>query len=167
MPSHMLILGDREALAWVLANERMAFPGYRAREASRLRKGDELLLYTTRGCFRNPGRDRGRLIGTATAATAVERFDRPVQVAGREFAIGCELSLESLAPFRDGTELAPLISRLSSFPNKVAWPAQLRRPLLTLTAEDASLLRREIGNLAGPVVDGLAGYLAAGRPVGA
>jgi hypothetical protein len=111
---------------------------------SRLQPGDELLLYTTRGCFHNPVRGRGRLIGQATAVTAVETLRRPVRLAGREFSIGCQLSVQSLVPLGQGPELAPLIPDLASFPNKAAWPAQLRRPLLTLTGGDARLLGRTV-----------------------
>ncbi|HKF79950.1 MAG TPA: hypothetical protein VKB17_03920, partial [Thermoleophilaceae bacterium] len=61
--TYLLILGEREALAWVLREQRMAFSARRARSASALTLGDRLLLYTTRGCFHNPTRDRGRVIG--------------------------------------------------------------------------------------------------------
>ena len=59
---HLLVIGEREALVWVLSEQRMAFPAHRAAEAVALAPGGLLLIYTTRGCFHNPTRDRGRVV---------------------------------------------------------------------------------------------------------
>jgi hypothetical protein len=53
--SYLLVIGEREALAWVLRESRTAFPATRRAEVDRLAVGDELFLLTTRGCFHNPG----------------------------------------------------------------------------------------------------------------
>ncbi|MFF3909822.1 hypothetical protein ACFYZJ_28480 [Streptomyces sp. NPDC001848] len=66
--AHLLIIEDRAALSWVVTGQRMAFPTGRAKAARALGEGDEVFLYTTRGCFRNPTRDLGRVIGRATIA---------------------------------------------------------------------------------------------------
>src|SRR6202051_2908697 len=66
---YLLVIGERDALAWVLTTQRMAVPDYRSREVSALEPGDQLFLYTTRGCFHNPTRDRGRVVGVAKATT--------------------------------------------------------------------------------------------------
>jgi len=47
--SYLLVIGEDTALAWVLAEQRMAFPALRRAQAARLEIGDELLVYTTRG----------------------------------------------------------------------------------------------------------------------
>lgn len=58
MPStHLLIIGERAALSWVVSEQRMACPAGRSNAARALEEGDEVCLYTTRGCFRNPRRD--------------------------------------------------------------------------------------------------------------
>src|SRR4051812_27138171 len=103
----------------------MAFPALRRREVTGLRAGDELLLYTTRGCFYNPTRDRGRLIGIATATSAVTDLDTAVHLAGRDFPLGCDLQIERLAPLREGVELAPLVARLRVFPDPASWSVRL------------------------------------------
>ena len=126
--SHLLILGEREAIAWVLANERMAFTAHRVRALAAVQVGDDLLVYTTRGAFHNPTRDRGRVVGRALVATDVRRLAGPVTIAGREFTHGCGLRVLELAPLGSGVELAPLIPELSSFPNKRGWAMRLRRP---------------------------------------
>jgi NAD(P)-dependent dehydrogenase (short-subunit alcohol dehydrogenase family) len=127
--SYPLILGDRQAIAWVLREQRMAFPATSRAEVSRLAVGDELLIYTTRGAYRNPSRERGRVIGTATVASAVEALDVPVEFGGREFPRGCGITVTSLAPWGRGVELQPLVDRLAVFPNAKTWSIQLRRPL--------------------------------------
>lgn len=83
--SYLLILGHRDALAWVLTNGRMAFGDRSVAQARRLQVGDELLIYTTRGCFKNPTRDRGRVIGLATVQTEPVLASAPVEVGGRTF----------------------------------------------------------------------------------
>ena len=72
--SYLLVIGDAVALAWVLAEQRMAFPALRKSEAAALEVGDELLIHTTRGCFNNPTRDRSRVIGLALAIHAGQRL---------------------------------------------------------------------------------------------
>jgi hypothetical protein len=159
--THLLVIGERAALAWVLAKQRMAFPGHRKTEAGRLRAGDVLLLYTTRGTFHNPTRDRGRVIGEANVLARVEPLDEPVVFEGREYPIGCPLAIERLAPFRAGVELAPLVPTLESFPDPATWSARMRRPLVPLTSNDAARLRRALDEVAGPPEAVLASYLAA------
>src|SRR5258708_10752130 len=89
--SYLLIISDREALAWILSTQRMAFPPRRGRSVPELQPGDNLLLYTTRGCFRNPSRDRGRVIARATVNSAVSHLDVFVEFGGRTFPVGCSL----------------------------------------------------------------------------
>jgi hypothetical protein len=51
MNSYLLPIADREPLAWILAEQRTAFPAGRAREAKRLERGDRLFLYSTQAAF--------------------------------------------------------------------------------------------------------------------
>jgi hypothetical protein len=162
--SYLLILGDRQAIAWVLREQRMAFPATSRAEVNRLAIGDELLIYTTRGAFRNPTRDRGRVIGTATVTSAVEPLDAPVTFGGREFPRGCALAVESLVPWGRGLELQPLVERLAAFPNPKAWSIQLRRPLLHLPRQDAAIIGQKVRAQAGTRQAHLDGYLAHDRP---
>lgn len=159
--THLVVIGERVALAWVLSEQRMAFPGYRAREVAAVERGDELLLYTTRGAWHNPTRDRGRVIARARVTTSVRPLDPPVEVAGREFALGCGLRLLSLSALREGVELAPLVPVLESLPNGSGWAMRLRRPLVTLSDKDAELLRTRLSKLASPPDRTLPAYLDA------
>lgn len=148
MTSYLLVIGDREALGWILTSSRMAFPSASRAEVAALRPGDELFLYTTRGCFKNPTRDRGRIIATAKVTSAVERLDQPVHFAGRDFPVGCELAIGRLAPLGEGLELAPLVDSLEVFRTSAdSWSIHLRRPLVRLSEEDSGLLRNRLASL--------------------
>jgi hypothetical protein len=160
MKTYVLPIADREPLAWILFKQRTALPPWRAREARELEPGDRLLLYTTRGCFHNPTRDRGRIVGLAsvTAKSAVLR--RPVRFGNHEYNVGVPFRIERLAPWREGVELAPLVPHLTSFPNPRAWSGRMRRALVPLTPEDADFLLGELEEIAPPYPQALAGYAA-------
>jgi hypothetical protein len=142
----------------------MAFSADRAPGATAaISKGDELFLYATRGAFHNPGRDRGRVFGRGLASSVVEQLSDPIALLGREFTHGVTFELDALAPPRLGVEIAALVPRLSSFPNKTGWAMSLRRPLLTLTSEDARLIRQRLTADAGEMADAVRRYLAESR----
>ena len=145
--AYLLILGDREAIAWVLREQRMAFPRTPRQEVAALSIGDRLYMYATRGAWRNPTRDRGRVIGTARVTSPVRVFDDPVEIAGRSFHSGCTLAVEGLVPFPQGVELQPLVRELAAFPKPESWSIYLRRALLRLPPADAELLDRALAPL--------------------
>jgi hypothetical protein len=149
--SYLLILGDREAIGWVLTTGCMAFRDRNRSGVSSLRVGDWLYVYSTRKAFGNPTRDRGRLIGTAIVGTEVSRLARPVTFGGRDYSFGCDLKLDSLVPLGDGVELAPLVPVLETLSSAGrGWPSLLRRPLLRLSPNDAEFLSGELTNRLDP-----------------
>jgi hypothetical protein len=158
--SYLLVLADRDAIAWVLREQRMAFPATPRAEVSALAVNDRLFLYTTRGAWNNPSRHRGRVIGTARVQTAVQTLDRPVQIGGRNFWSECELAIDGVAPYPGGIELQPLASQLDAFPKPDAWSVYLRRPLLALSDADAALLDAQLNPLLTALDSVLPGYLA-------
>src|SRR4051794_12270796 len=103
--TYLTVIGDRVALAWVLAKSQMAFPATPRAEVSALEAGDELFLVSTRGCFKNPTRDRTRIIGRAVLASAVTKADEPIELIGRTFDRTCDLDVTSLAPVLTGVAL--------------------------------------------------------------
>jgi hypothetical protein len=144
--AYLLPIADRKPLAWILREQRTAFGEHRAREAQALEAGDVLFLYTTRGCFRNPTRDRGRVIGRAVVKSSAKRATQPPSFGGREFPYVVELEIESLAPLRQGLELAPLVPRLKrTFADPTTWSVRMRRALVPLDARDAAIIERELG----------------------
>ncbi|MFE9870250.1 hypothetical protein ACFYON_06360 [Micromonospora sp. NPDC005686] len=142
--SYLLILGERDAIAWVLREQRMAFPATPRAEVAALNAGERLFLYATRSAWHNPTRDRGRIFGCATTQSAVHELDQPVEIAGRKFVSGCTLQIEGLVPYPGGIELQPMVEQLEAFPKRNAWSVYLRRALVVLPAADARLIDRRL-----------------------
>ena len=154
--TYLLILSEREAVAWVLEKERMAFPARRRAEV------DRLILLTTRGCWHNPTRDRTRLIGTAEVTSPVRALDEPVTIAGRDFTRGCDLKVGRVTPYRTGVEVAPLVPELEVFPDTRpgAWAVRIRRPLVQLGRADTDLLTRRLDTVVGDPAELVPEYVA-------
>lgn len=145
MTTYLLVIGAREALGWVLTDQRMAFATKSRSEVRSLRIGDRLLIYTTRAAFRNPHRDRGRVIGTAIVKSQVAQLDRPVCFGLRKYPVGCDLEIGPLLPRGSGIELAPLVPNLDTFAeHRQSWSILLRRPLLRMTDRDAQRIERQL-----------------------
>lgn len=125
-------------MGWVLREQRMAFAPGRATTARRLRVDDRLLSYTTRWCYHRPNRDRGRVIGAAIVESEVQDLDPPVALAGRTFTTGCSLRIDGLASVYEGVDLAPLVPRLSVFPDPRTWSLRMRQPLLATATRQPS-----------------------------
>jgi hypothetical protein len=142
--AYLLVLGDRDAIAWVLRERKMAFPATPRAEVATLAVGDRLFVYSTRGAWRNPTRDRGRIIGTASVTSTVRRLDEPIEIGGRPFLSMCDLRIDGLVPYPGGVELQPLVHRLAAFPRPEAWSIYLRRALVALPGKDADLLTRAL-----------------------
>jgi hypothetical protein len=159
----LLVLGDREPLAWVLTEQRMAFPEHRARQAAALSVGDRLFLYTTRGCFRSYSHDRGRVVGEAIVTSAVSLLDVPVEFDDQPFPLGCGLQITGLAPRNEGLEITNVVEALHLFPNPRAWAIQLRRVLAPLDRHDAGVLHRKLDGLTRPLQESRDEYLARTR----
>jgi hypothetical protein len=157
--AYILVIGERNALAWVLAERRMVFPARTRGQAMLLVPGDSLFLYATRGCFRNPTRDRGRIIGEARVATPVTQLSKAIRFGDRVYPLGCEIDVASLLPRGLGVELASLVDVLRVFPEKSSWSAWMRRTLLPLGDADAGVIRRGLRGVMAPTPETVATYL--------
>lgn len=147
MASYLLPIADREPLIWILRERKTAFPIYRRRDAEQLATGDRLLLYTTRGCFHNPRRDRGRVIGVATVRRPAKDLAEPIRFGEREFPIGVDFAFKALVPRDEGLELAPMVPDLpKTFANPRAWSASLRRALVPFDDGEAQQIVSELGD---------------------
>jgi hypothetical protein len=157
--NYLLVIGEAVALAWVLAEQRMAFPALRRSQAMTLEVGDELLIYTTRGCFHNPRRDVGRMMGLATVTTHVYDLAEPVVFGERRYTSECSLAIQGVAALHAGVALSPLVTELHAFPDARSWGQQLRRPLVPLDEHDGTALRRYLTALVEPLERHLDAYL--------
>lgn len=159
--AHLAVLGEREGIVWVLRNQRIAFPAPRyASRRPELRKGDIVYLYTTRGAFRNPTRDQGRVVGRAVVTRGTEVLTEPVVLADREFPYEARIRVGALAPFGAGVPLRDYVARLECMPKPEKWFAYLRRSLVPLTEADAQLLEDLVSSVAGSRTENLGSYEA-------
>lgn len=156
MGYYLLVVSDRYALEWILSLRRMAFAPSRYRTADRLTSGDQLLLYTTRSCFGNPTRDRGRIIAPARISSELARLADPPTFGSRTFTRGCDLDIEALAPMDEGPELGPLVGKLRTFPS--TWRIHIRRTLVPLDEHDFEVLRLAVADVARPLAEALPTY---------
>jgi hypothetical protein len=161
--SYLLVIGEAAALAWVLTEQRMAFPALRRSQAAALEVGDELLVYTTRGCFHNPTRDAGRVMGLAMVKTSVRDLDEPVVFGERRYTSGCSLDIQGIAQLHEGIELRLIVQELHAFPDVRSWSVRLRRPLVPLDDHDTAVLKRQLTSLLQPLDRYLDAYIQAGR----
>jgi hypothetical protein len=161
--SYLLVLGEVTALAWVLAEQRMAFSAQSKSQARALEIGDELLLYTTRGCFHNPTRDRGRVMGVAIVKSNTRELSEPVVFEQRRYVTGCDLGVQGLTPLRGGVDLGSMVPELSAFAGRTHWNMSLRRPLVPLAPRDADILKRELTPLLQHYERYLGDYIEAAR----
>jgi hypothetical protein len=159
MASYLLVIGDREALGWILTEQRMAFSSMSRPHVRDLAPGDTLLLYTTRGCFKNPTRDRGRIVGHAMVEEPVRVLDQPVTFGDRTFPVGCSVAVERLVPLGRGIELVPLLDKLTGIRSSAkGWTYQLRQPLVPLTEPDRALVAEKLSEM-DPTSPSESGYL--------
>lgn len=159
MSDALLLVSDREPLAWLLREQRFAIPAKRASSAPL--PNTRLFIYTTRSCFRNPGRDRGRVIGKAVVTGPAEPLDEPVQFRGREFTQGFSVRITSVAPVHAGVELAPMAGHLDALPDEATWMARMRRSLLPLSPRDAKEIDSQLAPLLIPLLEARDAYLTA------
>jgi hypothetical protein len=160
--SYLLVIGDAAPLAWVLGEQRMVFPALRRSQAAALAIGDELFIYTTRGCFHSPTRDRSRVMGLALVRSDVHDLAEPVVFSERQYTSGCRLDIKGVAPLREGVELSLLVPQLHAFPDARAWSIRLRQTLVRLDKHDASLLKRQLSPLLKPLHSQLDAYIKEG-----
>lgn len=159
MTVSLLVISDREPLSWLLSEQRWALTAGRAAKAPA--EGDELMLYTTRGCYRNPTRDRGLVMGRALVTSEPKQLHRPVVFRDREFSTGFSVNVTGVAPLHAGVELAPLAGSLAFLPDRATWSVRLRRSLIPLNDDDVSALSRRLDSLLRPREDVLTDYQAA------
>ena len=159
MAVYLFIIGERDALHWVIHTSRVAFPPGRTTQARVLDAGDLLFLYTTRGAFHNPTRDRGRIAGRAVVLEPPQVFDDAMELAGLRFASGCPIDIDLLAPYRGGAELVPLVHHMSAtFGIGDGWRARMRATLVPVAEADAPVLEHAVSEHAGNPRDVLADY---------
>mgnify|MGYP001243220056 CR=1 FL=1 len=157
----LLVISDREPLLWMLRTSSFAIPATRA--ASAPRPGTTLLLYTTRGCYRNPTRDRGLVMGIARVTSDPQPLETAVAFRGHEYRIGMSLQIEGACFPHEGVELGAVRHELDLLPDTGPWSYRTRRSIVNLTDHDATLIRERLEPVLRPVPEVLPTYVRAAR----
>lgn len=118
-------------MEWVITHGLMAVG---ARVRSLPEPDDRLVLYTSRGAFHNPTRDRAQVIGLGIATS--EPRNRQVVVAGRRYERSFGLEIARISEPRQGLDFASLVPRLDFITKKSSWGGALRRPVVRISEKD-------------------------------
>lgn len=161
--AYLNIVSDREAIHWILSRQSTASGVGRLAAGRALEPGDRLFIYATRGAWRNPTRDRGRVIAVSEVAAVPMEPETTLMIAGREFELEVLLRIDRVAPYPTGVVLADHVDEMDLFPNKRAWSARLRTSLLRLTLHDMSILDRKLRPLLQPLEPHLPAYARAAK----
>ncbi|MFD0773039.1 hypothetical protein ACFQZ2_03780 [Streptomonospora algeriensis] len=162
--AYLMVIGDREALGWILSTQQTAFPAARRGEAAKLAAGDRMLLYTTRGCFHNPTRDQGRVIAAAAVQGPVVQDEDPVRFGEREFPLRCPLLITEAAPFGSGVVLADHVENLHMFPDPRSWSTRLRRSPVAVDDHDDAYITERLQRYVRPLAEAVEDYTARATP---
>jgi hypothetical protein len=144
MAGWIFVIGERNALHWVLAEQRMAFREHV--NTDRLKPGDSIVVYATRGCWHNPTRDRGQVAAVGTIASPV--VPSSVDVSGEIMPYSCRLALEVVLPERHGVPFDTLVTRLPLTRSRTHWGPLLRHTIVKLSAMDIKVIQSAVAKAA-------------------
>jgi hypothetical protein len=159
MTTALLLVADREPLAWPLREERSTGAEEAGVVSSDERYAAVALHHTQLRSI------------SGTPPWSSHGYCKSNECAGgsgggrafrdREFEVGFRVHIDGLAPPHDGVELGPLAGRLDALPDPATWSVRMRRTLIPLSERDALL----IGDLLEPKLrrrrDVLSDYLTA------
>jgi hypothetical protein len=131
----------------------MACPTSAAPQARRTTQGDRAVLYTTRGAYHNPTRDEVRLVGVATVTGSCEPAE-VLEIAGREFAWACPITVALLLPDRQGPRVRELAARLDRVKRPEAWGGYFRSSPVEVNEHDWSVLVEAVWQWHGAQAEG-------------
>ncbi|MGY1453631.1 hypothetical protein [Streptomyces sp. SS8] len=127
--THLVTTGGRSAPIRFVTVRRTAFPTGRS---AALAEGEEVLLHTTRGCFRNPAPDLGRVVARARVAGPVRSLDEPVRPGERALTEGRDPRVDGLAPYRECLVPRDPVPRPAVLPDPASRNVRPRRTVLPL-----------------------------------
>ncbi len=132
----LFVLGERTWAERVVGSREMGFRD--DVHAERIKSGDGVALYVTRGAFHNPTRDRASIVGVGHATGSPSRA--PMTIEGHTFPWTCPFDLDVEFPLRSGAPFAPLVPELSFIRKKEAWFNYVRRALVPIPDGDYQIL---------------------------
>jgi hypothetical protein len=140
----LFVLGEADGLRWVIENKRMAFTQPRCRTAGQIRRGDDVILYVTRGAFHNPTRDQPQMAALMRVRSGAVELRPPLELAGRTFRCQVGLTPVVVLPERKGVPVRPIVNRLQLVKRSEVWGQYFRSSLIELGSSDFDLLAATI-----------------------
>lgn len=146
MTSWLFVLGESEAVEWVVQNRVMAFrDGIRTNE---LRPKDRFVVYVSRGAFHNPTRDEAQVVASGIVTSQVE--SKPVTVCGERFKQSVRIRFDGIPlKARHGVPFVPCVPKLRFIRKKESWGCYVRRSLIRIEDRDYELLADAIAAVKG------------------
>lgn len=146
--AHIAVFSDHRALAWVLANNRMAF-GRASRLTAQLQPGSPLLLHATTRCFRGSSHPSVTgIVGHATVTTPLKQLAEPLTLGDLTLHHGCALRIDQLVKPPDAVPLGKLVDRLHAFQGMTGWRFKLMNSPVGLDDHDYNLLAERLAAVA-------------------
>ncbi|MCZ2826041.1 MULTISPECIES: EVE domain-containing protein [unclassified Modestobacter] len=112
----VFVLGESNALDWVVANRRMGLGASRSKTARLIEPGDPIALYASTRVSPD-GQAQIFAIGRVAGSAVAE----PVEVSYRDVAYQIPLDFEHIVKPGEGLRVAPLVDELDFITNKGAW----------------------------------------------
>lgn len=160
MATSLLVISDREPLAWLLRTASLRAAGCTCRVWPF--SGDHAAARHDPRLLSKPG-SRPRVgDGVAQVVSAPELLPAPVVFRGREYRIGLSLDLPGVCAVQEGVELVSS-TQLSLLPRERPRSYPLRKSVVLLPERDARLISERLEPLPRPVSAVLSGYEHAAR----
>lgn len=141
----LIVLSNRRAAEWVLAEGRMAFRAKARPE--RIQKGDSFAIYVSRSAHGNPTRDEAQLVAVGQIASPVRTT--PTNIAGSgSFDAVCDLEFHHELALRRGAPFRPLVDQLRFIRVKKSWAMYVRQTIVHLDDSDFGILEAAVSAVA-------------------
>lgn len=137
------VFGAISAFDTVVANKRMGFPVRAARRVALMGKGDQAILYLTRGAFRNPTRDRSRVAAAVTLSQSPG--SETVTIGEQEYPYSVPFKIERLIgqDVRNAAPaVEPVVGKLELVRRPEVWGQYFRNTPIQISDQDFTVLAR-------------------------
>lgn len=136
----IFVVGSRVALEFILDNEVMAFRA--AVKTELLTEGMKFAIYTTRGAYGNPSKDRSQILALGRLVSGVT--DHPHSIGHELFPRSCQLRIEARLPWRNGLLFEPLIDELAFVGGRRRYSSVFHRTIVKVPVKDFDRISSDV-----------------------
>jgi len=132
----IFVVGSRPALEYILDNHVMAFRS--SVKTDMLEKGMRFALYTTRGAYGNPTKDRSQILALGRLSSGVT--GQAHSIDQELFPQSCRLKFELRLPWRKGLIFDPLVDELAFVGGRRRYASVFHRTIVKVPTDDYELI---------------------------